>query len=216
MESLRGHSHRRPERRISLASQDDSTDERVPSGIVGARIHQLMTTARREPSQTAVVDTVQRERANTTLGWGRRIDRSFAKPASRNTILLEEAPVHLPEHTFMGPVMERKNHRQEHGLTRRSVRDSARHDHRPLRHTASTTEVLQQTKRHKHDSLRPSDDHYVATYESARSTTSESESRNSSLLPTKASSEARSANTAARQRDALDLFEHYGISRPQG
>ncbi|KAH8176322.1 hypothetical protein LIA77_04740 [Sarocladium implicatum] len=207
------HYHRRAERKVSLPSPDDSSDQRVPSGIVGTRIQQLTAADNIGPSQGVVVNTSQRERASTTLGWGRRLDRSFAKPASRNIIMLEEARLHLAEHNFMGPVTERKNHQQEHGLTRSSVQKSSRHRHRPLRQVASTTELLDQTPWHTH--IRPGEDHQPATLAEFGPRTGDLGNPSSPFLSAVASSDARSVDTAARQQDALDMFEHYGVSRPE-
>lgn len=208
--------HQRPPRTASRYSQNSSFEERVPSGTVGIRIHQLKTIAGREPSQIVVRSTSQRERANTRLGWGRRMDRSFAKPASRNTILVEEAMPNTANHSYLGPVVERKNHREGHGLSRSSMPESGHHQLGTLRQTTSITALKEKTDHQRHDSTRTEDGHFQQTFTSLRPRSEDfrpEKSNSSSIAP---SSEVRLVDTAARHRDALKMFESHGISRPEG
>lgn len=119
-------------------------------------------------------------------------------------------------HTYLGLVMERKNHLEEHGLTTSSMPASNQHHQGQLRRTASTMKLRKNIERHSHNVAKPEKGHCHRAFTSLQlrpAASGAEESKNPSIVP---SSEARSVDTAARHRDAVELFESYGISRPEG
>lgn len=215
-----GFQHSLSERAISRLSQLTTSDDRVPTGLVGARLDQLNTLAtHRNPNKPLL----RRERASTTLGWGRRVDAVFAKPASRNTEYLDKSVLPSLGHSYLGAVTERHKHREGHSLIKPFVASnksqlSLREHQRPSQHPPSgsqlPTENIAQAQLYK-GPLGLESGHRHRTI--ARTLPcADSRGKGFSEMSSAETSDSRSASTSARQRDALDIFDHYGISRPGG
>lgn len=159
-------------------------------------------------------ETLQRERENTTLGWGRRAESGFGKPASRNPLVdqgipslpLAETSCHGVNPRTSGPWPGTSNNSINEHLSESALKR--------LRPAASTGQLRNAYSRYGEAgkptrALIQQIDH-VATDDLSIATPQPA----SPILFSPSVSTV--VSLTEKRQDALGIFEQYGISRPLG